>query len=171
LTPTYFLACSPNYFAPTLTSFLGSRQKNNYSKNPGATAARLERFLSDAARSGAASVLLVSGGGKKRAFDTVAALRHLSGAGGLGTSDNAPAPQKRQRRAGGGGGERGPNGQEVAGGGAVGKGAGRAAAWPPLYVAFNPYLPSEGAQRQEEESLRSKLATGLVAGVYLQVLN
>jgi hypothetical protein len=130
----------------------------------------LERFLAAAGAGGASSVLLVSGGGPKRAFDSLAALRHLASlqppppplpaaAKAAAATDARARPSKRQRA------DAPTNGGSGQGGGA---GATRAR-WPPLYVAFNPYLPDAAAAAEEAARLRAKLATGLVAGVCLQM--
>jgi hypothetical protein len=191
---------------------LPSPQKNNYFKSVPQTAAALEAFLAAATAGGAGSVLLVSGSARKRAFDALAALRHLAAlrqgpsSGGVGAAaaaavgaSTAPPPTKRRRRGdgvagagssvggGGGMGAAGISGGGDSGGGGAGgagssssdgggggggqpqtNGGGRAA-WPPIYVAFNPYLPDAPDREKEEQRLRDKLATGLVAGVYLQV--
>lgn len=40
----------------------------------------------------------------------------------------------------------------------------------PIFVAFNPYLPtSDGQRKQEYERLQAKLETGMVSGIYLQM--
>ncbi|KAL6765457.1 hypothetical protein V8C86DRAFT_800520 [Haematococcus lacustris] len=64
----------------------------------------------------------------------------------------------------------------LAGKGGGGSGAGHSQSagsctWrPDLLVAFNPYLPDQaGQQAVERQRLRSKLETGLVAGVYVQI--
>jgi hypothetical protein len=131
-------------------------------------------------------VLLVSGGGKKRAFDALAALRHLAalraGGGGGGSSVSSssgsgsrgspppPAAAKRRRAAAGGGANTSSGSGDNSGGGGGGGGGNDALpAWPPLCVAFNPYLPDASEREAERLRLRDKVATGLVAGVYLQV--
>mgnify|MGYP001806737106 CR=1 FL=1 len=98
-------------------------------------------------------VLLVSGGGKKKRFDTVAALQAL-----------AQHQQTQQHahitgRTSGSG-----SGRSNGGSGSSGS------VWLPSFaVAFNPYLPVEADAAEERRRLRSKLETGLVDRVYLQV--
>ena len=39
----------------------------------------------------------------------------------------------------------------------------------PLHVCYNPYLPDDKDAEEERHRLRAKLATGIVAGVWLQM--
>jgi hypothetical protein len=92
-------------------------------------------------------VLLVSGGGKKKRFDTVAALQALA------------QHQRTQQHAHVTGRSSGSNGSGSNG-----------SVWLPSFaVAFNPYLPAEADAAEERRRLRKKLETGLVDRVYLQV--
>ena len=39
----------------------------------------------------------------------------------------------------------------------------------PLHVCYNPYLPDDKDAEEERRRLKAKLATGLVAGIWLQM--
>jgi hypothetical protein len=145
-------------------------------------------------------ILLVSGGGKKKAFNTVTALQQLAASKrqkllssqAVGSHNSLEQLQQERTSSSVTGGSAG---QPLSAPGClleqVTKASSRkrsAAAGPDmasnlsgssscgdqqlpsLAVAFNPYLPDEGDEQVERSRLREKLATGLVDRIYLQVI-
>ncbi len=121
----------------------------------------------------ASSVLVVSGGGKKtKTFDTLIVLsalatqqtRQRSHGAHTGTTDT----ERVVPEAGSGHtpGVVRSDASDLAGPGHV---AGLHTGLVQWTVAFNPYLPSPTEQHEERERLKTKLALGLVSGVYLQM--
>jgi hypothetical protein len=154
--------------------------KYNYQRSVTASLQRLQQFCADFQRqlgahpTSSGHVLLVSGGGKKRALETVSALQQLSDGtgkpapgvsalgrsrgrqlslGDLRSSQPLPPPGQQQQ-------QQQQRQQE---------GFKQPGQLPDLYVAFNPYLPDPQQHAAELARLEPKLATGRVAGVYLQM--
>lgn len=95
----------------------------------------LLRFLEN---SSADEILLVSGSGEKKAWNTLEALRVVGRAAKVEDEDGS-------------------------GSDSTGKGH-----HPKIAVAYNPYFPSDSDQEKEDRRLTEKLATGCVSKVYLQ---
>jgi hypothetical protein len=131
---------------------------------------------------GEVSILLVTGSGKKKAFNTVSALESLASPGQVHETEAAAAELKgsklssskrkrplipdqpastRKTRS-----SSECHGVPSAGGTSSCSGE---QCRPPIFVAFNPYLPDPADAEQERLRLCQKLQTGLPAGVYLQV--
>eukprot|EP00955_Chlamydomonas_euryale_P068433 360121-Chlamydomonas_euryale.AAC.11 len=109
------------------------------------------------------SVLLVNGSGPKKEFNTVSALQQLSAGCGSGSpwgGHTRPMHVGSKRR---------QPAEPTCSPLPPGSKDSTAAIYPRVYVAFNPYLPKGVERETEYERLRQKLATGVPAGVYLQV--
>mmetsp|Transcript_28065 Transcript_28065/g.60161 ORF Transcript_28065/g.60161 Transcript_28065/m.60161 type:complete len:435 (+) Transcript_28065:37-1341(+) len=106
-----------------------------------------ELLLKSLEGTGADEVLLVSGGGKKKAWNTVAALRALQ-----------TAADGRRRTSVGGKNNNSKNKNKNTAG----------VAFPNIAVAYNPYFPSRCDLDRENQRLKEKLATGCVSKIYLQ---
>jgi hypothetical protein len=153
--------------------------KYNYQKSVTASLQRLQQFCVDfqqqlaAHPSSCGHVLLVSGGGKKRALETVSALQQLSEGPVKPTPGVSAAGRSRGRQLSLSEvmGPRPPPspGQQQQQQQPQQRGRKQPNQLPDMYVAFNPYLPDPQQHAAELARLEKKMATGQVGGVYLQM--
>lgn len=180
--------------------------KVQFSGSPGVSLQRLARLgqllqqpagvEAAAGRHGKTSILLVSGGQKRKTFDTLVVLQSLQAAKTSSSSTAstpslapstaaaaAPVPGAPTQSLGGKGSAQGAiqaaakpqrrrQGRQQGGGSGIpledAQACLQALQGVELHTAFNPFLPGQEEQQLEQERLGQKLATGLVAGVYLQ---